>query len=101
MIPEIDLRYLFFKGLNLIEDTQGTRAGLEEIIKWTSKGKIKAIIDTVYPFWRHGNGSHKNDGITIIWKVSYYSTKIVISIFNTVKIVGLKRYEDVHGKIGK
>ena len=47
---KLDLRYLFFRGLNLIGATQGTRAGLEEVIKWTSKGKIKAIIDTVYPF---------------------------------------------------
>src|ERR671912_1957360 len=47
---ELDLRYLFFRGLNLIGATQGTKAGLEEVIKWTSKGKIKAIIDTIYPF---------------------------------------------------
>jgi NADPH:quinone reductase-like Zn-dependent oxidoreductase len=47
---KLDLRYLFFKGLNLIGATQGTRAGLERVIEWTSKGKIKAIIDTVYPF---------------------------------------------------
>ena len=47
---KLDLRYLFFRGLNLIGATQGTRAGLEKIVKWTSKGKIKAIIDTVYPF---------------------------------------------------
>ena len=47
---EIDLRYLFFRGLNLMGATQGTRAGLEEVIRWTSKEKIKAIIDTVYPF---------------------------------------------------
>jgi NADPH:quinone reductase-like Zn-dependent oxidoreductase len=47
---KLDLRYLFFRGLNLIGATQGTRAGLEKVIKWTSKGKIKAIIDTVYPF---------------------------------------------------
>jgi alcohol dehydrogenase len=47
---KLDLRYLFFKGLNLIGATQGTRAGLEEVIRWTSKGKIKAIIDTIYPF---------------------------------------------------
>jgi NADPH:quinone reductase-like Zn-dependent oxidoreductase len=46
---KLDLRYLFFKGLNLIGATQGTRAGLE-VIRWTSKGKIKAIIDTIYPF---------------------------------------------------
>ena len=47
---EIDLRYLFFRGLNLMGATQGTRGGLEEVIRWTSKEKIKAIIDTVYPF---------------------------------------------------
>ena len=47
---EIDLRYLFFRGLNILGSTQGSRAELDEVIKWISKGKIKVIIDTVYPF---------------------------------------------------
>lgn len=46
----LDLRYLFFKGINLLGATQGTRAGLEEVIRWVSKGMIKPTIDTVYPF---------------------------------------------------
>jgi NADPH:quinone reductase-like Zn-dependent oxidoreductase len=46
----IDLRYLFFKGINLLGATQGTRAGLEEVIRWVSRGKIKPVIDTVLPF---------------------------------------------------
>lgn len=46
----IDLRYLFFKGVNLLGATQGTKAGLEEVIRWVSKGKIKPVIDTVLPF---------------------------------------------------
>ena len=46
----IDLRYLFFKGTNLLGATQGTRAGLEEVIRWVSKGKIKPVIDTILPF---------------------------------------------------
>ena len=46
----IDLRYLFFKGTNLLGATQGTKAGLEEIIRWVSKGKIKPVIDTILPF---------------------------------------------------
>ena len=46
----IDLRYLFFKGINLLGATQGTKAGLEEVIRWVSKGKIKPVIDTVLPF---------------------------------------------------
>ena len=46
----IDLRYLFFKGTNLFGATQGTKAGLEEVISWVSKGKIKPVIDTIIPF---------------------------------------------------
>jgi NADPH:quinone reductase-like Zn-dependent oxidoreductase len=47
---KIDLRYLFFRGLNILGSTQGSRAELDEVIKWISEGKIKVIIDTVYPF---------------------------------------------------
>lgn len=46
----IDLRYLFFRGTNLLGATQGTKAGLEQVIRWVSKSRIKAIIDTVLPF---------------------------------------------------
>jgi NADPH:quinone reductase-like Zn-dependent oxidoreductase len=46
----LDLRYLFFKGTNLLGSTQGTKAELEEVIYWTSRGKIKPVIDTVLPF---------------------------------------------------
>jgi NADPH:quinone reductase-like Zn-dependent oxidoreductase len=55
----IDLRYLFFKGVNLLGATQGTKAGLEEVIRWVSKGKIKPIIDTVLPFCRMVEGHLK------------------------------------------
>jgi alcohol dehydrogenase len=46
----IDLRYLFFKGTNLLGSTQGTRAELDQVILWTSKGKLKPIIHTTLPF---------------------------------------------------
>ena len=46
----IDLRYLFFKGTNLLGATQGTKAGLQEVMRWVSKGKIKPVIDTILPF---------------------------------------------------
>jgi alcohol dehydrogenase len=46
----IDLRYLFFKGTNLLGATQGTKAGLEEVLGWVSKGRIKPVIDTILPF---------------------------------------------------
>jgi NADPH:quinone reductase-like Zn-dependent oxidoreductase len=46
----IDLRYLFFKGINLLGATQGTKTGLQEVIQWVSNGKIKPVIDTILPF---------------------------------------------------
>jgi alcohol dehydrogenase len=55
----IDLRYLFFRGVNLLGATQGTKAGLEEVIRWVSKGKIKPVIDTVLPFSRMVEGHVK------------------------------------------
>ena len=45
-----DLRHVFFKGINILGSTQGTRAELEESMYWMSKGKIRSIIDSVYTF---------------------------------------------------
>ena len=43
-----DLRHIFFKGINILGSTQGTRSELEQGFYWMSKGKIKSIIDSVY-----------------------------------------------------
>ncbi len=45
-----DLRHIFFKGINILGATQGTRAELEEGMFWMSRGKIKSIIDSTYSF---------------------------------------------------
>jgi len=46
----LDLRFLFFKGTNLLGSTQGTKAELEQVIYWVSKNKIKPLIATTLPF---------------------------------------------------
>ena len=46
----IDLRYLFFRGITLMGSTQGTKAELEEVLYWTEKGKLKPLISTILPF---------------------------------------------------
>jgi alcohol dehydrogenase len=46
----VDLRFLFYKGTNLLGATQGTAAELQELLRWVSKGTIKAVIDSVLPF---------------------------------------------------
>lgn len=44
-----DLRHVFFKGISILGSTQGTRAELEQGLYWMSRGKIKSVIDSVYP----------------------------------------------------
>ena len=46
----IDLRYLFFRGITLMGSTQGTKAELEEVLNWTSQGKLRPLINIVLPF---------------------------------------------------
>jgi alcohol dehydrogenase len=46
----IDLRYLFFKGTNLLGSTQGTKAELDQVIYWVSRGKLNPLIHTKLPF---------------------------------------------------
>ncbi|MCV0373187.1 MAG: zinc-binding dehydrogenase [Nitrosarchaeum sp.] len=52
-----DLRHIFFKGINILGSTQGTRAELEQGLYWMSQGKIKAIIDSVYSL-EHASEAH-------------------------------------------
>ena len=52
----IDLRYLFFRGTNLLGSTQGTKAELEDVLFWMGKGKIKTVIDTILPFTKMVEG---------------------------------------------
>ena len=65
----IDLRYLFFKGINLLGATQGTKAGLEEVIRWVSKGKIMPVIDTILPFGNMVEGHIKMSESQLFGKI--------------------------------
>lgn len=47
---KIDLRFLFFKGTNLLGATQGSAAELQDLMRWVSRGRVKAVIDSVLPF---------------------------------------------------
>ena len=46
----LDLRFLFYRGTNLMGATQGTAAELQALMDWVSRGKIRAVIDMVFPF---------------------------------------------------
>ena len=55
---QTDLRHIFFKGINVLGSTQGTRAELESGLYWMSKGKIKSIIDSEFTF-ENASEAHK------------------------------------------
>jgi len=45
-----DLRQVFFKGINILGSTQGTKAELDQGLYWMGQGKIKATIDSTFTF---------------------------------------------------
>ena len=47
-VVKTDLRHVFFKGINILGSTTGTKAELEQCFYWMSQGKIKSIIDSTY-----------------------------------------------------
>jgi NADPH:quinone reductase-like Zn-dependent oxidoreductase len=47
---KIDLRFLFYKGTNLMGATQGTREETLSLMQWVSRGRIRAVIDSKIPF---------------------------------------------------
>jgi NADPH:quinone reductase-like Zn-dependent oxidoreductase len=47
---KIDLRHVFFKGINVLGSTQGTKAEMEAGLYWMGQGKIKAEIDSIHSF---------------------------------------------------
>jgi len=54
-----DLRHIFFKGINILGSTQGTRAELERGFYWMARGKIRAVVDSVYPLERAAEAHSK------------------------------------------
>ena len=65
----IDLRFLFFKGTNLLGSTQGTKEELEQVIFWVNKGKLKPLISTTLPFSNMAEGHVMMAGAEQIGKI--------------------------------
>ena len=54
-----DLRHIFFKGLNVVGSTQGTRSELESGLYWMAQGKIKSVIDSIFSLDDASNAHQK------------------------------------------
>lgn len=47
--PRIDLRHVFFKQLEILGSTMGTRDELAEVIRFCAERDLRPVIDSVYP----------------------------------------------------
>lgn len=47
-----DLRTVISEGLSILGSTQGTRAELERGLAWMARGRLRAVVDSVYPLER-------------------------------------------------
>ncbi len=45
----IDLKQVFFKNISILGSTMGSKADLIKIVRLISEGKLKPVVDTVYP----------------------------------------------------
>jgi NADPH:quinone reductase-like Zn-dependent oxidoreductase len=49
--PEIDLRHVFFRQVEILGSTMGPKGDLHRILRHVENGKLHAVIDRVMPLW--------------------------------------------------
>lgn len=49
--PEIDLRHIFFRQVELLGSTMGSKGDLYEVLRHVDSGKLRPVVDRVMPLW--------------------------------------------------
>ena len=49
-LAQTDLRHVFYKGINILGSTSGSKSELEDGFAWMAQGKIKSTIDSIWTF---------------------------------------------------
>jgi NADPH:quinone reductase-like Zn-dependent oxidoreductase len=49
--PEIDLRHIFFRQIEVRGSTMGPKGDLHGILRFVEQGKLKPVVDRVMPLW--------------------------------------------------
>jgi NADPH:quinone reductase-like Zn-dependent oxidoreductase len=49
--PEIDLRHVFFRQIELLGSTMGSKGSLFEILRHVQEGRLHPVVDRVLPLW--------------------------------------------------
>jgi NADPH:quinone reductase-like Zn-dependent oxidoreductase len=54
--PQIDLRHVFFRQIEILGSTMGSKGSLFAILDHVAAGRLKPVVDRVLPLWDAGAG---------------------------------------------
>jgi NADPH:quinone reductase-like Zn-dependent oxidoreductase len=66
---EVNLQHLFFKNLSVLGSTMGSKADLIRIAGLVAGGKLKAVVDSTYPFAKYPDAVARLEGREAFGKV--------------------------------
>jgi NADPH:quinone reductase-like Zn-dependent oxidoreductase len=49
--PEIDLRHIFFRQVQILGSTMGPKGDLFDVLRHVEQGKLRPVVDRVMPLW--------------------------------------------------
>jgi NADPH:quinone reductase-like Zn-dependent oxidoreductase len=67
--PKIDLRHVFFRQIEILGSTMGSKGSLFAILEHVKAGRLKPVVDRVLPLWDAAEGHRLLEGRTVFGKV--------------------------------
>ena len=49
--PSIDLRQIFFRQVEILGSTMGSKADLHQVLEHVKAGQLRPVVDRVLPLW--------------------------------------------------
>ena len=67
--PKIDLRHVFFRQIEILGSTMGSKGTLFGILEHVKAGRLKPVVDRVLPLWDAAEGHRLLEGRAVFGKV--------------------------------